>query len=158
MNAAFDPLELRALVERFLLFVFEGNESQQAAESRLERLLDELACAHHDVSFDHDDSAYPDPPDQDFQKLYAIVAHRFPAIGLYNVALSMLEVGEAVMGVGDAVDDLTDIVKDLMEVAWRFENTSTADALWHFDFLYRIHWGEHLRDLQRFLHESRRDS
>lgn len=67
----------------------------------------------------------------------------------------MMEFGESEIGVGDAVDDLADIAMDLAGVAWRFEHTSAADALWHYEHLYRIHWGEHLRDLQRFLHEQR---
>ena len=157
MNSPSDALETRRVVESFLEFVFEVDGAQAATESKLEHWLDQLALRRHIGPSQFDGGPHPDPPEQSFEELCTIVVHRFPGLGLYNVALSMNEVGESEMGVGNAVDDLADIVKDLVDVAWRFENTSDADAMWHFAWGYRNHWGEHLRDLQRFLYSLRED-
>jgi hypothetical protein len=53
---------------------------------------------------------------------------------------------------GAGWDDLADITSDLREVLWCWENTSEADAAWHFRFLYQIHWGRHLHNLRSYLH------
>jgi hypothetical protein len=54
--------------------------------------------------------------------------------------------------VGNAIDDLTDISGDLREVLWRYETLGADDALWHFHFLFLIHWGQHARELSLYLH------
>jgi hypothetical protein len=51
------------------------------------------------------------------------------------------------------IDDILDIARDLTEIIWRYENTSKDDVLWHFEFLFRAHWGRHLRSLQVYLHD-----
>jgi hypothetical protein len=63
-------------------------------------------------------------------------------------------VGEAALGVADAIDDLADVARDLEEVQRRWKDCP-EDALWHFAFLYRAHWGGHLRSLQVYLHDRR---
>jgi hypothetical protein len=157
VSSELEALEWRLIVEHFLSFVLEIDGAEPAAESKLEFLLGQLALGRHDGSFEGDATAYPDPPEQSYKELYAIIGERFPTLGLYNMPGPKNEFGVSEGGVGDAVDDLTDIVKDLVDVAWRFENTSVADAMWHFAWGYRNHWGEHLRDLQRFLYSLRED-
>ena len=45
--------------------------------------------------------------------------------------------------VGDIGDDLLDIYKDIRAGLLLFERGETKEALWHWAFLHRIHWGRH---------------
>lgn len=45
--------------------------------------------------------------------------------------------------IGDVGDDLLDIYKDLRAGLVLFDGGKTTDALWHWSFLHRIHWGRH---------------
>jgi len=83
-----------------------------------------------------------------------VAARRFPQLGYYNIAGNIGgEPLNSEMSVGDSIDDLADLLGDLVEVLWRWDNTSSIDALWHLDLSYRQHWGSHLRALQLYLHE-----
>ncbi len=44
---------------------------------------------------------------------------------------------------GDIGDDLLDTYKDVRAGLLVFEQGRTTDALWHWRFLHRIHWGRH---------------
>lgn len=46
-------------------------------------------------------------------------------------------------GLGDIGDDMLDIYKDVRAGLLLFDAGQTADALWHWSFLHRIHWGRH---------------
>jgi hypothetical protein len=48
---------------------------------------------------------------------------------------------ESVMG--DIGDDLLDTYKDIRAGLLLFERGETTEALWHWAFLHRIHWGRH---------------
>ncbi len=146
------------LVDELLALVRYGVGTAEQNESCLARLLDALALARHDLRVVLDGTEYPQPPDWPYAERRALVAERFPAYGFYNVVLNVAEeVGKAELGVGDAIDDIADIAGDLAGVAWARRNTSEADALWHFEFTFHSHWGQHLRDLQQYIHslESR---
>lgn len=52
---------------------------------------------------------------------------------------------------GDAIGDIAGIAEDLLEIAWYWDYTSKANALWHFEWGYRNHWGGHLRGLQMYI-------
>lgn len=144
---------IRILTEEFLNLVREGCESQEQNEATLDRLLDELALARHDVSFKFDPTEYPDAPDWPYEERRALVSERFPNYGMYNVVLSLTEqVGRSEPAVGDAIDDIADIAGDLAEVAWAWEHTSEANALWYFENSFTTHMGEHLRHLQLYLY------
>lgn len=44
---------------------------------------------------------------------------------------------------GDLGDDLLDIYKDIRSGLMLFEAGDVNDALWHWSFLHKIHWGRH---------------
>ncbi|UXH79252.1 DUF5063 domain-containing protein [Roseateles amylovorans] len=46
-------------------------------------------------------------------------------------------------GMGDLGDDLLDVYTDLKRGLVLFEAGMVDDALWHWSFLHRIHWGRH---------------
>ncbi len=113
--------------------------------------LDQLACSYHETPITEPDDAEHEPlkSEIDGKKIGA----RFPHLGYYSVVDPTEDFEQSLM-VGDAIDDLLDISKDLQEVLWRFDNVSEADAHWHFRFLFEVHWGQHLRDLSRYLHST----
>jgi hypothetical protein len=122
-------------------------------EAALRLALDRLALASHFAATPFDDEDHADPPGEGYDELRARIAPLFPELGLYNVARDLeTNVGATEVLVGDAIDDIVDIARDLSDVARRWETTSVADALWHFRFGFRSHWGQHLRSLQLYLH------
>lgn len=48
---------------------------------------------------------------------------------------------ESVMG--DIGDDVLDIYRDVKAGCLLYERGETAEALWHWSFLHRFHWGRH---------------
>ncbi|MDR2550848.1 MAG: DUF5063 domain-containing protein [Desulfobulbus sp.] len=44
---------------------------------------------------------------------------------------------------GNLGDDLRDIYKDIKEGLTLFESGELDNALWHWSFLYKVHWGRH---------------
>jgi hypothetical protein len=119
----------------------------------LARRLDELALSYHDTPLG-DPHESDERPVSEGRVEHASIGPRFPTLGYYGSADPKEVPGEAV--VGDAIDDITDITNDLKEVLWRFDRFGPDDAHWHFRFLYQVHWGEHLRDLARYLHSRLR--
>jgi hypothetical protein len=49
--------------------------------------------------------------------------------------------------------DLAELADDMEAIHWRFQHTSEADALFHYQLGFYSHWGHHLRSLQMALHE-----
>ena len=135
------------LVRRFIEFVLERPGSSLA---ELEYILDELALSYHTTPTAEPSDVDRDPPGYP-PGLYQEVGKRFPELGYFAVADPAVVVDEEPV-TSDAVDDLSDIVRDLLEVLWRYENIGLDDAHWHFRLLHDIHWGQHLRELQLYLH------
>jgi hypothetical protein len=119
-------------------------------DERLTRGLDELALAYHLCPETEPGERDGEPCRSDYRQLYQALGARFPNLGLYACADPTEVLHEPL--VGDAIDDLADIVLDLQEVLWRFDHLGADDALWHFRFLFRSHWGRHLRELALYLH------
>jgi hypothetical protein len=115
----------------------------------LARRLDELALSYHDTPPGKPDAS-DDLPSPETRVTYQEIGSRFPDLGYYGTADAGEVPGEAM--IGDAIDDIMDIANDLKEVLWRFERFGAEDAHWHFRFLFEVHWGQHLRDLARYLH------
>lgn len=46
-------------------------------------------------------------------------------------------------GIGDIGDDLLDIYQDIKAGSLLFERGEVTEALWHWSFLHRVHWGRH---------------
>ena len=147
-------MTIQELVKEFVVLVLE-RENELKDLSALIIALDKLACSLNDVSYEFDETDYPEVPENDYQVIRKIVEKRFPTLGYYNTSRDVsehLETSEII--IGDAVDDISDIVGDLLDVLWCFENTSKNDALWHFENSFRSHWGRHLRELQLYLHDK----
>lgn len=45
--------------------------------------------------------------------------------------------------IGDVGDDLADIYKDIRAGLVLYETSQPTEALWHWSFSHRIHWGRH---------------
>jgi len=131
------------------LFSQERSPKEVNCEDLVE-VLDRLLVAYHDTR-----DAAPDsethPPSLSYDAVRKRVQRSFPGFGYYAWSPPETLPGDAVM-TGDAVDDLADIYKELSGVAWLSENSSNADAVWHFRFGFRSHWGRHLLDLRSYLH------
>jgi len=139
---------------RDFLAVLDEQVLVEDRERALRVALDRLALAYHFTEALTDDATSPDAPDVDGVKLRKRVESCFPELGYYNEALHITRhLGESALGIGDAIDDLVDIATELRQVLHHWENTSEAAALWHFRFGFEVHWGLHLRGLQRYLHE-----
>ena len=145
-------MNIRRQVEEFLNFA-TGVEPSVVETKELIIALDYLACSTNDVTYTFDERDYLGYVNKNETSLRESISTRFPQLGYYN---SVSEVTENIGGieptVGDSIDDLVDIIIELQEVSWRFENTSSDDALWHFYNGYWTHWGRHLRGLQSYLH------
>lgn len=109
-----------------------------------------MAQAYHTTpNFSSDDY---DPPDRSYEEAREIAARAFPSFGFYaDVTPEPISAPDVI--VGDAIDDLADIAVELQEVEWRWTNTSPEDAAWAFRFGYQSHWGKHLHNLRRYLHD-----
>src|SRR6267154_1499424 len=148
-----DVVKIRRAIEAYVEVVGSLTLTAEDRLARLPTVLDLLAVAVHDVSYEFDEADYPDDPREDYQAIYKVVAQHFPTLGYYNVTGSVTkEIGESKVLVGDGIDDIVDILLDLKGVLWRLDNTSVDDALWHLNHDYQSHWGWHLRNLQLYLH------
>lgn len=147
-------MNIKAAIENYLA-VITSNEGEET--DRIQKLilsLDGLALASHTVDYTFDERDYPEPPEKDYKIARESIGKLFPSLGYYNVALDISDkIEQSSLSVGDAIDDIVDIAGDLKEVLWRYENTSEDDALFHFQLLFRSHWGMHLRSLQFYLHD-----
>ncbi len=100
--------------------------------------------------FDKND--YPKPPTVDLLSIRKNVQLNFPELSYYNVPSDVSrKIAETEIIIGDAVEDLSEIIKDFYEFIWLSENTSIDNAIWHFRFGYKAHWGKHMNDLLFYL-------
>lgn len=132
--------------EHFLSVVWDGDSPDEAT---LLAALDSLVAAYHLTPVGDVSDAHVDAPRQKGASLYAEVAARFPAYGIYPVADPTKSLDDALMA-ADAIDDLADLTLDMREVLWFAEHVSLNDA--HFAFrLHFFHWGQHARELSLYL-------
>jgi hypothetical protein len=151
--------DIRLAVLEFLALIEQGKATPEANLLALELSLDRLALAHNFVEFEYDEHEYPDAPRESYDQLRLLATQRFPDFGYYNEAEDLSDrIAESSIIVGDAIDDIADLARDLREVLWCWEHTSTEDALWHFQFGYESHWGAHLRRLQLYVYELKKNS
>ena len=144
--------EIKSAIQHFF-WVIDSEMPSESRELELQKALDKLALSVHHAVCSFDENSYPDPPKKEYPLLRGKISPKFPDCGFYNVAHEIAEkVSESSVSVGDAIDDICDIAGDLEEVLWRWENTSSDDALWHFRESFGWHWGKHLRDLQLYLY------
>ncbi len=149
-----NTMTIKTTINNFIQYVLGSNQAEQDL-SVLITHLDKLALLAGQVTYQFDETDYPESPDNNYAQMRTIVESRFPTLGFYNTCEDVSEkIGETSILVGDAIDDIVDILGDLKEVSWCFDNTSENDALWHFENSYRSHWGWHLRELQGYLHDT----
>ncbi len=55
---------------------------------------------------------------------------------------------------GDVGDDLLDTYKDVKAGCALYDQGQVQDALWHWSFMHRIHWGKHAVDALAALHAA----
>jgi hypothetical protein len=113
--------------------------------------LDGLATAYNLAPEGDVTDTEADAPSTDAIAIGRLVSERFPTFGFYALANPLNPLQDTPL-CGDAVDDTEEIASDLMEVVWLWENVGPDDAHWQFRWGYENHWGEHLRDLQRYLY------
>ncbi len=130
-------MNIRTLIENYLAILTSNEGAESDRIQKLILSLDELALVSNKVDYTFDKRDYPEPPEKDYKASCEGVGKLFPSLG----------------SCGHAMDDIMDIANDLTEVLWRYENTSEDDALFHFQLLFRSHWGRHLRSLQFYLHD-----
>ncbi|MGJ8641645.1 MAG: DUF5063 domain-containing protein [Opitutaceae bacterium] len=151
-----DRNEIKACLDRLIQFVDSGAKSSEDRDGDLVKLLDALSYAYHFLDFTFDDTDYPEYEREDQVEVRKRIGLMFPEYGYYNVPENLRdEIAESSVIVGDAIDDIHDIYQELKEVQWCWEHTSVEDALWHFENNYRMHWEEHVRNLQVYLHHYR---
>ena len=144
--------EIKKLIDSFIEFVDVDAKQPIDRERNLMLLLDSLGLSQAYINFEFDEKDYPDPPMENEKLIRERITQNFQDYGFYNCAEEIEDkISKTGIIVGDAIDDLVDIYKELFEVSWRWQNTSIADALWHYDYMYRSHWGLHLRNLQLYV-------
>lgn len=147
-------MNIPTVIDQFLSIVMGQDNEPVRDLGELISSLDELAYSVRFAGDNFDETDYPDPPETDYPALWNAIEKRFPNLDWYNMTTHIAKTSEeAELFQSNAVEDLVDIVSDLQEIAWRFENTSKDDALWHFRLSYMCHWGRHLRFLQLYLHD-----
>lgn len=55
---------------------------------------------------------------------------------------------------GSLSDDILDVYRDVVGGLVIWEQGKTADAAWHWRFLFDVHWGDHAIDALRALHRA----
>jgi hypothetical protein len=143
-----DSFEIKKIVQRFVDYVTDSGEKN---DETLLQICDDVVYAFNGVNDTFDCNGYLAYQGPDYATLRAKISLLFPLYGHYCLSAMHMDQFEPNALVGDAFDDLTDLVLDFSEILWRFEQTSPANALWHFQNGYWSHWGFHLRNLQLYL-------
>ena len=152
VGATMNNKEIKKLIDDFVEFIDAGSKRSIDREKSLMLLLDSLGLSQAYINYNFDEKDYPDPPTENEKIIRERISKNFSDFGYYNYADDIEDkVAETDTIVGDAIDDLVDIYKEISEVRWRWENTSIEDALFHYDTMYKSHWGCHLRNLQLYV-------
>jgi hypothetical protein len=145
--------ELEKLIDQITEFGTNPKVELTDKPDYLKKLLVGVYYEFLNVTPEFDETDY-DEPDFDYKEIRKNVESNFPNFGWYGTILDIHRIAqESELATGDAIDDLTDIIKDLLAVKWRFENTNTIDAIWHFEFSMRTHSEQHLVDLLKYIKE-----
>jgi xanthine dehydrogenase iron-sulfur cluster and FAD-binding subunit A len=152
-----DPLEAVDL----LVDEISGARGAAGEISRLIRAIDTLVYSLHFIGAEIPpiEESEAELPPTDYRETYEAIAHRYPALGRYWLALHpVIEEGvEGEVAVGDAIDDLADILLALREVRWLKERVSRKDALAALHARYDMHLWMHFHSLRQYLEEVKRN-
>jgi hypothetical protein len=142
-------------VEAFLALVLRPVPGTRADWPELARRLDELALARWSCPAP-DDVEGVEPPRAPDADVKAVLCERFPEFDVYRTVGPLRDDGELDFTeeplLGDAIDDLLDIVHELRAAVWLREHSGERIAAAHLAWSFDVHWGQHLRDLQGYLH------
>jgi hypothetical protein len=146
------------LVQKFIDFIENEFNPEEATLTRLSAYLDQLSFLRHEIDFDESLLSGKEAPSFQDDEVLKNIEKNFPIPTLYNCVLDMdPRIEKLETSIGDAADDVYDIYTDLKEFLWLFENINKNDAYWHYIFSFNSHWGSHLRNLQLYIHISLRD-
>ena len=149
-----EPEEIHAVVLDFIHLLEEGGGDEPANLRSLELCLDRLALACHSAHPELD--CEEDAPTEDYLRIRQLAAARFPKLSFYYEASKITDASrEPEVLLEDGLDDVADIARDLYAVLWYWDHDCRKTALWQFRWGYEIHWGAHLRSLQKYLYELR---
>lgn len=149
--------ELRKAMRDFVQMVDVDNGASLASEDRLRVLLDRIALAvsENPVPFEQLDYEGGDGVDKTERR--ARVAARFPDLGFYNTPASVSQdIAATSITVGDAIDDIVDITSELAAVLKVWDEKGERYAIQALVGAYQFHVGDHLRELQLYLHARQR--
>ncbi|MEM6803128.1 MAG: DUF5063 domain-containing protein [Bacteroidota bacterium] len=146
-------IEIVDEIIRYGLGIGRGEVDKERA---LEESLIQLYAIYFRIEFEFDEKEYPDFDKKFFPHVIDHVKENFPNFGMYYTVLNLSDVGEeAEIGIGDAIDDLSDIIYDLLELKWKYEHNSEADAAWFFSMIFPSHTQQHLLDLLNFMKSNK---
>ena len=152
------PEELNNTIEDFLELIYEGAGAVPENERKLRIFIDKIALAASETDVSFDDADYLGGTSHDQEKLRQLICRRFPNYGYYNIPSSITGgIAAAKIDVGDAIDDLLDITTELQAIAHLWYEEGDEKALRSFAAAYRFHLGDHLRELQLYLHALTRE-
>jgi len=143
-------MEILSKLKEFIDFI--NNPPKENVDEKLLKLIDEIFYVFYQIPDRSDDNEYPDPPKHEYEKKYKELRGIFNDYGYYNIPDNVCtKIADTKMNVGDAIDDIADLYFEFSDFIWRYENTSENDAIWYFKNPNKLHWEEHLRDLQYYL-------
>jgi hypothetical protein len=153
-----EPETLKKTIDAFLRLIDKGAESVQQAERLLRIYLDGIALASSEMEVPFDYPDYLGGSSKNEENLRNLISSRFPDYGFYNIPSCISkEIANTDIAVGDGIDDLLDITKELRSITHIWEREGSEKALPAFLAAYQFHLGDHLRDLQYYLHALRKD-
>ncbi len=142
-------------IDRLTEFGTNPNIETENKIDELKKLLVEIYSEYLKVESDFDNKDFEEEPEFDFKEIRRNVAANFPDFGLYH---SFFDADKTILDdalvTRDAINDLSDLMIDMLVLKWRFENRSEEEAIWHFQFVMRIHTEQHLVDLLKYLKDK----
>lgn len=141
---------IESAIRRYL-DVLGGKQGESLYD--LAKALDGLVLAYHQTQdVDPDVASECASPPVDERQIIDVAAAAFPDLDWYAL-VDPQDGPEPRAHLSSAVCDLAEIASDLLRVLWLFGNASHNDAVWDFRFGYQIHWGRHLHEVRKYLHD-----
>lgn len=144
-----NPDDVKVATGQFLDLVVNGRGEERENVEALELLLDMLAWMQH-LNEPISEEVDAEPPEREFDKMRALIGEQYPSFEPYEAPVDPTRPKSETTR-RHAVEDLADIACELFEVAWRFQNTTEADALRVFAHGYAQRWRTSLRRVQWYI-------
>lgn len=147
--------KLVKLIDRLTEFGTNPKIESENKIDELKKLLVEIYSEYLNIESDFDQKNFEDEPEFNFKEIRQNVEMNFPEFGLYHSFFDSHKIiPDGRLVTGDSINDLSDLIIDMLVVKWRFENTSEDEAIWHFQFIMRIHSEQHIVDLLKYLKDK----